>query len=320
LAHGCANVFAAHNACDNVGSSFYSGHAIFNMITHPEYILTLSCLDQRGIVHRVSGFLAEHGCNIIDSAQFGDAQSKLFFMRVHFSAEDSAIGDLVLRKKFAALADTMQMNWQLHDGLKKPRMMLMVSKIGHCLNDLLFRYKSGLLPVEIPAIVSNHTDFYQLAASYNIPFHHLPLVPGASAQTKQAQENRVLEIIQANDIDLVVLARYMQILSPSMCETLRGRAINIHHSFLPSFKGAKPYYQAHDRGVKLIGATAHFVTGDLDEGPIIEQDVERVDHAMDPDTLTSIGRDVECVVLARAVKWFVEHRILLNGHKTVVFK
>ncbi|HEY8101247.1 MAG TPA: formyltetrahydrofolate deformylase [Burkholderiaceae bacterium] len=288
--------------------------------THPEYILTLSCIDQRGIVHRVSGFLAEHGCNIIDSAQFGDAQSQLFFMRVHFSAEDSSIADQVLRAQFSTLAATMQMNWQLHDAHKKPRMMLMVSKIGHCLNDLLFRYKSGLLPVEIPAIVSNHTDFYQLAASYNIPFHHLPLAVGASPEAKRAQEERILEIVKSNDIDLIVLARYMQILSPDMCNALKGRAINIHHSFLPSFKGAKPYYQAHDRGVKLIGATAHFVTGDLDEGPIIEQDVERVDHAMDPDTLTSIGRDVECVVLARAVKWFVEHRILLNGHKTVVFK
>ena len=287
---------------------------------HPEYILTLSCLDQRGIVHRVSGFLAEHGCNIIDSAQFGDGQSQLFFMRVHFSAEDSSIGDATLRERFSALAGTMQMNWQLHDAHKKPRLMLMVSKIGHCLNDLLFRYKTGLLPVEISDIVSNHTDFYQLAASYNIPFHHLPLAPGASPEIKRAQEQRVLEIVEANDVDLVVLARYMQILSPEMCETLRGRAINIHHSFLPSFKGAKPYYQAHDRGVKLIGATAHFVTGNLDEGPIVEQDVERVDHAMDPDTLTAIGRDVECVVLARAVKWFVEHRILLNGHKTVVFK
>ncbi len=285
---------------------------------HPEYILTLSCVDQRGIVHRVSGFLSDHGCNIIDSAQFGDAQSLTFFMRVHFAVEDAAVGDHALRAAFAALADTMQMNWQLHDARKKPRVMLMVSKIGHCLNDLLFRYKSGLLPVEIPAIVSNHTDFYQLAASYNIPFHHLPLAIGASAEAKQLQEQRVLEIVGANDIDLVVLARYMQILSPSMCEALRGRAINIHHSFLPSFKGAKPYYQAHERGVKLIGATAHFVTGDLDEGPIIEQDVERVDHAMGADTLTSIGRDVECVVLARAVKWFVEHRILLNGHKTVV--
>lgn len=287
---------------------------------HPEYILNLSCIDQRGIVQRVSGFLAEHGCNIIESAQFGDAQSQLFFMRVYFAAEDAAINDEVLRADFSAMAETMQMNWQLHDAQKKPRVMLMVSKIGHCLNDLLFRYKSGLLPVDIPAIVSNHTDFYQLAASYNIPFHHLPLAPGASEEAKRAQEERVLEIARSAEIDLVVLARYMQILSPQMCEALQGRAINIHHSFLPSFKGAKPYYQAHERGVKLIGATAHFVTGDLDEGPIIEQDVERVDHAMNPATLTAIGRDVECVVLARAVKYFVEHRILLNGHKTVVFK
>jgi formyltetrahydrofolate deformylase len=289
-------------------------------MTHPEYILTLSCLDRRGIVHRVSGFLAEHGCNIIDSAQFGDEQSKLFFMRVHFSNEEGKVDDAKLRADFAELGASMQMNWQLHDAHRKPRVMIMVSKIGHCLNDLLFRYRSGLLPVEIPAIVSNHTEFYQLAASYNIPFHHLPLAAGASAEAKRAQERRIMEIVDANGIDLVVLARYMQILSPEMCEALKGRAINIHHSFLPSFKGAKPYYQAHDRGVKLIGATAHFVTSDLDEGPIIEQDVERVDHSMDPETLTAIGRDVECVVLARAVKCFVEHRILLNGHKTVVFK
>ncbi len=287
--------------------------------THPEYILTLSCLDRRGIVHRVSGFLAEHDCNIIDSAQFGDAQSQLFFMRVHFSAADAVLPDAELRAQFAAMADSMGMTWQLHDARKKPRVLLMVSKIGHCLNDLLFRYKSGLLPVEIPAIVSNHTDFYQLAASYNIPFHHLPLAAGASPAAKRAQEERVMEIVRNSETDLVVLARYMQILSPEMCESLKGRAINIHHSFLPSFKGAKPYQQAHDRGVKLIGATAHFVTGDLDEGPIIEQGVERVDHAMSPETLTAIGRDIECVVLARAVKWFVEHRILLNAHKTVVF-
>lgn len=286
---------------------------------HPEYILTLSCVDQRGIVQRVSGFLVEHGCNIIHSAQFGDQQSKLFFMRVHFAAEEGVKAE-TLRAGFGELCETMQMKWQLHDAREKPRVMLMVSKIGHCLNDLLFRYKSGLLPVEIPAIVSNHTDFYQLAASYNIPFHHLPLATGASMDAKRAQEERILEIAHNANVDLVVLARYMQILSPEMCRALEGRAINIHHSFLPSFKGAKPYYQAHDRGVKLIGATAHFVTGDLDEGPIIEQDVERVDHAMDPNTLTAIGRDVECVVLARAVKYFVEHRILLNGHKTVVFK
>jgi formyltetrahydrofolate deformylase len=289
-------------------------------MTHPEYILTLSCLDRRGIVHRVSGFLADHGCNIVDSAQFGDAQSQLFFMRVHFTADDSQFDETALREAFEKIAISLSMNWQLHDAAKKPRVMLMVSKIGHCLNDLLFRYKSGLLPVEIPAIVSNHTDFYQLAASYNIPFHHLPLAAGASEDAKLVQEARAMELVDSNNIDLVVLARYMQILSPGMCTALRGRAINIHHSFLPSFKGAKPYYQAHDRGVKLIGATAHFVTGDLDEGPIIEQDVARVDHAMDPDTLTGIGRDVECVVLARAVKWFLEHRILLNGHKTVVFK
>ena len=287
---------------------------------HPEYILTLSCPDQRGIVHSVSGFLAGHGCNIIDSAQFGDAQSQLFFMRVHFAAEDAGVTDAALRDGFAALSAGKQMDLQLFDARHKPRVMLMVSKIGHCLNDLLFRYKSGLLPVEIPAIVSNHMDFYQLAASYNIPFHHLPLAPGASEAAKQAQEARVLDIMQTQQIDLVVLARYMQILSPALCEALKGRAINIHHSFLPSFKGAKPYYQAHERGVKLIGATAHFVTGDLDEGPIIEQDVARVDHAMEASTLTAVGRDVESVVLARAVKWFVEHRILLNGHKTVVFK
>jgi formyltetrahydrofolate deformylase len=286
----------------------------------PEYILTLSCPDQRGIVHSVSGFLATHGCNIIDSAQFGDAHSALFFMRVHFSSDDAAMSDARLRAEFAEVALGWKMEWQLHDAHHKPRVVLMVSKIGHCLNDLLFRYKSGLLPVEIKAIVSNHTDFYQLAASYNIPFHHLPLATGASNEAKRAQENKVLEVIENTQAELVVLARYMQILSNGMCQALNGKAINIHHSFLPSFKGAKPYYQAHDRGVKLIGATAHFVTGDLDEGPIIEQDVARVDHAMDPEKLTAIGRDVECVVLARAVNYFVEHRILLNGHKTVVFK
>jgi formyltetrahydrofolate deformylase len=289
-------------------------------MTHPEYILTLSCPDQRGIVHRVSGFLAEHGCNILDSAQFGDQETERFFMRVHFAAEDAAIGDTTLRARFAELGEALRLDWNLHDAHDKPRVLLMVSKIGHCLNDLLFRYKSGLLPVEIPAIVSNHMDFYQLAASYNIPFHHLPLATGAPESAKLAQEARIVELMDTHQIDLVVLARYMQILSPELCARLKGKAINIHHSFLPSFKGARPYAQAHKRGVKLIGATAHFVTGDLDEGPIIEQDVERVDHAMDADTLSAIGRDVECVVLARAVKWFVEHRILQNGDRTVIFK
>jgi len=286
---------------------------------YPEYILTLSCLDHRGIVLRVSGFLAEHGCNIIDSAQFGDAESKLFFMRVHFALEDDAVSDELLRAGYRSLCNDLGADGQLHDAKQKPRVLIMVSKIGHCLNDLLFRYRSGLLPVEIPAIVSNHMDFYQLAASYNIPFHHLPLEAGASESAKLAQEARIIELLDTHRIDLVVLARYMQILSPGLCDALKGRAINIHHSFLPSFKGARPYAQAHRRGVKLIGATAHFVTGDLDEGPIIEQDVERVDHAMSVEQLTAIGRDVENVVLARAVKWFVEHRILLNGDKTVVF-
>ncbi|HBI71040.1 MAG TPA: formyltetrahydrofolate deformylase [Massilia sp.] len=289
-------------------------------MTHPEYILTLSCNDQRGIVLRVAGFLAEHGCNIIDSAQFGDPESHLFFMRMHFAAEDPSVGDADLRGAFAALCEETGMRGQLYDAHAKPRVLIMVSKIGHCLNDLLFRYKSGLLPVEISAIVSNHMDFYQLAASYNIPFHHLPLATGAPEEAKLAQEARVIELLDMHRIDLVVLARYMQILSPGLCEALKGRAINIHHSFLPSFKGARPYAQAHRRGVKLIGATAHFVTGDLDEGPIIEQDVERVDHAMTVEELTAIGRDVECVVLARAVKWFVEHRVLQNGDRTVVFK
>ncbi|MBC3936277.1 formyltetrahydrofolate deformylase [Undibacterium sp. CY7W] len=290
------------------------------MSQKPEFILTLSCPDQRGIVHRVSGLLSQYACNIIDSAQFGDAQSASFFMRVHFAAEDDSANHVILHAAFAGLAQELGMEWQLHDAHHKPRVMILVSRIGHCLNDLLFRHKSGLLPVDIRAIVSNHPDFYQLAASYNIPFHHLPLATGAPEGVKRIQEKKILEIAEAEDVELVVLARYMQILSQQMCEDLKGRAINIHHSFLPSFKGAKPYYQAHERGVKLIGATAHFVTSDLDEGPIIEQDVARVDHAMGPEELTAIGRDVECVVLARAVKCFVEHRILVNGHKTVVFK
>ena len=203
-------------------------------MTHPEYILTLSCLDQRGIVHRVSGFLAERGCNIIDSAQFGDQESQLFFMRVHFALEDGAVSDAQLRADFAALSQAMQLNGpfhgQLHDARVKPRVMLMVSKIGHCLNDLLFRYKSGLLDVEIPAIVSNHMEFYQLAASYNIPFHHLPLATGAPESAKLAQEAKIIELMESHRIDLVVLARYMQILSPGLCEAMRGRAVNIHHS------------------------------------------------------------------------------------------
>ena len=284
-----------------------------------KYILTLSCPDQMGVVHTVSGFLFERGGNIIDSAQFNDTDSDRFFMRVNFEERRSDIDLVTLKTEFAPIAERFDMDWQLVDEAAKPRLMIMVSKIGHCLNDLLFRHKSGNLPVDIAAIVSNHPDFYQLAASYNIPFHHFPLL-GGSAEQKAEQERRVLEVFHQQNIDFVVLARYMQILSNDMCQALNGRAINIHHSFLPSFKGAKPYHQAFAKGVKLIGATAHFVTADLDEGPIIEQDIARVDHSMTPDELTAIGRDVECVTLARAVKWHAEHRVLLNGKKTVVFK
>ncbi|MBN3783093.1 MULTISPECIES: formyltetrahydrofolate deformylase [Burkholderia] len=294
------------------------------MPTDHSFILKLSCPDRHGIVHAVSGFLFERSNNILDSAQFGDSRTSEFFMRVHFEQDgggaDAATALDTLRKEFAPLAEQFSMRWEMHDAAVKPRVVIMVSKIGHCLNDLLFRYRTGQLPIEIPAIVSNHKEFYQLAASYNIPFHHFPLIGGSSDAAKAAQEARVLEVIDEHQADLVVLARYMQILSPNLCKQLAGRAINIHHSFLPSFKGAKPYYQAFDRGVKLIGATAHYVTTDLDEGPIIEQEVERVDHSMTPDQLTAIGRDVECVTLARAVKWHVEHRIVLNGTKTVVFR
>ena len=285
------------------------------MSSSPEYVLTLSCPDTTGIVYHVTGFLFERGCNIIDSAQFGDESTGLFFMRVHFSAP-AGFDQARLAAEFAEVSRRFRMDSRISDLAVKPRVLLMVSKFGHCLNDLLFRWASGQLRIDIPAIVSNHTEFQPLAHSYRIPFFYLPVTPG----TKAEQEAKVLELVERERVDLVVLARYMQILSPQLCEALRGRAINIHHSFLPSFKGAKPYAQAHDRGVKLIGATAHYVTPDLDEGPIIEQDVERVDHAMAPDTLAAIGHDVESVVLARAVKWHVERRVLLNGHRTVVFR
>ena len=212
------------------------------------------------------------------------------------------------------------MDARFHAVAQRPRLLLMVSTHGHCLNDLLFRWKSGQLEVDIPAIVSNHATYAALAQSYGIPFHHLPLPTGADTATKRAQEQQVEALIASERIDLVVLARYMQILSADFCQTLTGRTINIHHSFLPSFKGAKPYFQAHARGVKLIGATAHYVTADLDEGPIIEQDVARVDHAMSAEAMTAVGRDVECVVLARAVRWHVERRVLMNGHKSVIFR
>lgn len=290
---------------------------------HP-FVLTLACRDTQGIVHAVSGLLYQAGCNIVDSQQFGDTRypdsTGLFFMRVHFEAPEHLAAPGLLEGLFTDVRRRFDMDVRLHSLQRRPRLLLLVSKFGHCLNDLLFRSSSGQLAVDIAGIVSNHPDFAELAASYRIPFHHLPLPTGAPAEVKRAQEQRIEALVEEGQVDLVVLARYMQILSPDFCRFLHGRAINIHHSFLPSFKGAKPYYQAHERGVKLIGATAHYVTAELDEGPIIEQDVERVDHSLSPEDLTAVGRDVECVVLARAVRWHVEHRVLVNGRKTVVFR
>ncbi len=282
----------------------------------PTHILTVSCPDTVGIVFAMSGFLAERNCNIVDSAQFGDRDSGLFFLRVSFTAQPACPPMSALEAEFAPIGERFRMNWRLNETARKQRVLILVSKFGHCLNDLLYRYRIGSLDIEIPAIVSNHRDFYQLAAWHNVPFHYLPVTP----ETKLQQETRLLEIIEGEAIDLVVLARYMQVLSPALCARLADRAINIHHSFLPSFRGAKPYHQAYTRGVKLIGATAHYVAAELDEGPIIEQEVERVDHTLDPEALVAVGRDIENVVLARAVKYHVEHRVLLNGSRTVVFR
>ena len=297
-----AQVLAPDCTCDN---SHPMNHA---------YILTLSCPDRRGIVHAVSGFLFEQGGNIEEAAQYNDHGTGLFFMRVQFACDQLTHDELSSRLK--TFAEPFLMNCKLHNTALPMPTVILVSKEGHCLNDLLFRWKSGLLHLDVRAIISNHREFYQLAASYNIPFHHLPV----TATTKAQVEARQFEIIESEGAELVVLARYMQILSNDLCKKLAGRAINIHHSFLPSFKGAKPYYQAHDRGVKLIGATAHYVTADLDEGPIIEQDVARADHSKTVEDLTAMGRDTESQVLARAVKWHSEHRVVLNGHKTVIFK
>ncbi|WP_428246703.1 formyltetrahydrofolate deformylase [Ferrovibrio sp.] len=280
-------------------------------------ILTLSCLDRPGIVAAVSGFLAEQQFNIRESGQFSAAETGLFFMRVTFddiSGSRRVVEDV--RAAFAHVAAPFGMTWAIHDEGARQRVLIMVSKFGHCLNDLLYRYSIGALPIEIPAIVSNHREWYQRAAVHNIPYHHIPV----THDNKAAQEQRLRDIIRDEKIDLVVLARYMQVLSPELCADLQGRVINIHHSFLPSFKGAAPYSQAHARGVKLIGATAHYVTSDLDEGPIIEQEVARVDHAYSPERLAAQGRDIESLVLARAVGYHAEHRIFINGSKTVIFR
>jgi formyltetrahydrofolate deformylase len=282
----------------------------------PGYILTISCADVPGIVFAVSQFLVGQGCNITQSQQFGDPQTGTFFMRVTFTPVGGATPGLgLLRKQFAAVAEKFGMTWRLLDAADKQRVLIMVSKVGHCVNDLLFRWSIGGLPIDVAAVASNHPDFGRLAASYGVPFRHIPVTP----QTKPQAEDELRAIVADLDVDLVVLARYMQILSEDLSLELEGRVINIHHSMLPSFRGARPYQQAHARGVKLIGATAHYVTPGLDEGPIIEQEVARIDHSMTADEVAAIGRDVECQALARAVRWHTENRVLLNGHRTIVF-
>ena len=277
-----------------------------------ELVLTLSCPDRPGIVHAVSGFLAERDCNILDSQQYGSPITSTFFLRVHF---DSPIEESDLRAGFGELATRFSMDWGLHDVATRLRVLILVSREGHCLNDLLYRWGSGLLHCDVVGVVSNHDDLRALTEAAGVPFHHLPVTPA----TRDAQEEQLLELCGELEVDLVVLARYMQILSKTVCDALPGRIINIHHSFLPSFRGGRPYEQAYAHGVKLIGATAHYVTPDLDEGPIIEQEVARVGHAHDPAALAAVGRDLECVALARAVRWHLEHRVLLDGQRTVVF-
>ncbi|MDT0165655.1 formyltetrahydrofolate deformylase [Actinotalea sp. AC32] len=277
------------------------------------WVLSLSCPDRPGIVAAVAGLLASHGGNITESQQFGDPLSGLFFMRVQVEA---TAPEATLRAALEALGTDFSMTWRLDVAGRRMRTLVMVSTAAHCLHDLLFRQQSEGLPVDIVAVVSNHTALAGVAEFYGIPFHHVPV----TRDTKADAEARLLGLVEELDVELVVLARYMQILSDELCRTLSGRVINIHHSFLPSFKGARPYAQAHDRGVKLIGATAHYVTGDLDEGPIIEQDVERVDHSKKVEDLVALGQDVERRALARAVRWHAEHRVLLDGHRTIVFR
>ena len=279
------------------------------------YVLILSCPDRPGIVHAVSGFLVARGGNIVESQQFGDRLTSRFFMRIDFEVPGPTDA-VAMREDFAPVAEEFEMRFELWDAAAPYRTLIMVSKHLHCLNDLLFRASTGSLQIEIPAVVSNHPDAGALAASYGIPFHHVPV----TAETKPDAEAELMRLVDSYDVDLVVLARYMQVLSDDLCRKLSGRAINIHHSFLPSFKGARPYHQAYDRGVKIVGATAHYVTGDLDEGPIIEQDVMRVDHGYDQAQLVSAGRDVEAQVLSRAVRWHSQSRVLLNGSRTVVFR
>ena len=276
------------------------------------FVVTLSCPDRPGIVHAVAGALLEAGCNIADSQQYGSPSTGNFFMRVEATTSSSQDE---LATALRPVAESFGMTWQINPVGEKVRTIILCSKDAHCLNDLLFQQRTGTLPIDVPAIVSNHRDLEELANFYGIPFHHIPVTP----ETKSQAEAQLLKLIAEHDVELTVLARYMQVLSNDLCTELNGKAINIHHSFLPSFKGAKPYHQAHARGVKIIGATAHYVTADLDEGPIIEQEVIRVDHARTAAQFVQMGRDVEGRTLAQAVQWHAEHRVLLDGTRTVVF-
>ncbi|GAA1147869.1 formyltetrahydrofolate deformylase [Ornithinicoccus hortensis] len=280
-----------------------------------EFVLTVSCPDRRGVVHAVSGAMLEQQLTIADSQQFGDSTSGEFHLRMHLVKEGDPLDLAALESQLEPVVREFGMQWRAHDLADRHRVLVMVSKQGHCLNDLLFRTRSGLLPIDVAAVVSNHEDFRALSEWHGIPFHHVPVTKDTRAQG----EARLREVIAEHEVDTVVLARYMQILSEELCADYPGRIINIHHSLLPSFKGARPYAQAHDRGVKVIGATAHYVTSDLDEGPIIEQDFRRVDHRMSPGELARVGQELEAMALSRAVRWHAEHRVVLRGRRTIVF-
>ena len=282
-----------------------------------QFVFVMTCPDTVGIVAAVTTFISEHGGFICSSSHYGDPATNRFFMRTVFHSIGSKIKNLKdMKSKFLPIAEKYSMQWDIHDTGYRPRVLIAVSKFGHCLNDLLHKTKIGQIAIDIPAVVSNHLDMRDIVEWYNIPYYHLPI----TQETKEIQEEKIINLVNDLDIDLVVLARYMQILSPNLTKVLSGRCINIHHSFLPSFKGAAPYQQAYNLGVKLIGATSHYVTSDLDEGPIVEQAVERVDHSFSLEDMINTGRDLETMVLSRAVKWHIEHRVLLNGNKTVVFK
>ncbi|MER8402981.1 formyltetrahydrofolate deformylase [Mesorhizobium sp. M1348] len=279
-----------------------------------KYILTVTCTSRRGIVAALAGFLAQNGCNINDSAQYDDPETDRFFMRMSFISEEGR-GLQELREGLAEVANDFDMSFDIHDVQAKMKVVLMVSRFGHCLNDLLYRWRIGALPIDIVAVISNHLDYQKVVVNHDLPFHHVPVTKANKPQA----EARIMEIVEETRAELIVLARYMQVLSDAICQKMSGRIINIHHSFLPSFKGANPYKQAFERGVKLIGATAHYVTADLDEGPIIEQDVARITHAQSSADYVSIGRDVEAQVLARSIHAHIQHRTFLNGDRTVVF-